>query len=213
MRKEPLDKKLMKRAIFLPLTRDIQLSGDIGKDATLFLQSNGRPKTADHCRKVAHEARKLAARFGVDGIKAEIAGWLHDASAVFPLSEQIQIARLLDIEILPEEKACPMILHQKISAVMASDIFCIDDPAIISAIGCHTTLKAGASALDKVVFIADKVQWDQPGQSPWSQRLLDALEESLDKAVRVYLDYLWQQRQSLAVIHPWMMAAYHEYAI
>ena len=33
---------------------------------------------------------------------------------------------------------------------------------------------------------------------------------SLDAGVCVYLDYLWQQRESLAVVHPWFEAAYHQ---
>ncbi|MGE5222477.1 MAG: HD domain-containing protein, partial [Omnitrophica WOR_2 bacterium] len=139
------------RSIFLPYLRDIRFSGDTGKDADLFLRAHALYGTADHCRDVALEARRLAACLGAGKARAEKAGWLHDISAVIPSSQRVQLARALEIEVLPEEAACPMILHQKISARMASEIFCIQDMDICSAIGCHTTLKAGASTLDKVV--------------------------------------------------------------
>ncbi len=198
----------MQKAILQPFIQGMRITGNPGEDAPRFLRSHNRPEIAGHCRNVALEAGRLAARFGEDEEKAETAGWLHDISAVFPSTQNIQIARVLGIEILTEEEACPMILHQKISAVMAREIFCVQDPAIFSAIGCHTTLKAEASTLDKVLFIADKIQWDQRGESPWSKSLLEALAESLDKAVWVYLDHLWQQRESLPVVHPWMVSAY-----
>jgi len=83
-------------------------------------------------------------------------------------------------------------------------------PDILSAIGCHTTLKADASLLDKVVFIADKIAWDQPGEPPYWAELQQALDRSLDHAVFCYLDYLWQRRATLRVVHPWLVAAHQQ---
>jgi len=104
-----------------------------------------------------------------------------------------------------------MIIHQKLSVVIAREIFAIEDDAVFSAIGCHTTLKAQASLLDKIVFVADKIQWDQPGLPPYLGSLQEALLHSLDAAAFVYLDYLWQQRASLRVVHPWPRAAHEEW--
>jgi HD superfamily phosphohydrolase YqeK len=112
---------------------------------------------------------------------------------------------------LPEELKAPMILHQKISVVICQEIFGIEDQDILSAVGCHTTLKKEASLLDKVVFLADKIAWDQTGQPPYQQQLLTALDFSLDAAIWVYLEYLWSQRENLVVIHPWFVDAYQEY--
>lgn len=100
-----------------------------------------------------------------------------------------------------------MIVHQKLSSWMAHEVFGIHDPEVLSAIGCHTTLKAGASPLDKLVFVADKIAWDQAGQPPYLEVLQAALEHSLDAAALVYIDYLWAQRAQLRVIHPWLVAA------
>jgi predicted HD superfamily hydrolase involved in NAD metabolism len=159
---------------------------------------------------VAAEAEQLALRFGEDGRSAQIAGWLHDVSNVFPNAQRVQIAWQLGVEILPEESIAPMVLHQKLSAVMAHDIFGITEEAVLSAIGCHTTLKANASPLDKVVFIADKIAWDQPYTAPFLENVLGALEQSLDQAVLHYLHYLWQRRDTVPVVHPWFVDAYEQ---
>ena len=111
---------------------------------------------------------------------------------------------------LAEEERAPIILHQKLSAVMASEIFGVEDEAVLCAIGCHTTLKANASVLDKVVFIADKVRWDQSHPPPFLEAVLVGLERSLDEGVLAYLEYMWQRRHTLPVVHPWLAEAYAE---
>lgn len=111
---------------------------------------------------------------------------------------------------LPEEEAFPMIIHQKLSVEIAREIFGVNEADVLSAIGCHTTLKAGASMLDKVIFMADKIAWEQPGTPPYLDAIQDALSVSLDAAALVYLDYLWDMRDRLRVVHPWFVAAREE---
>ena len=103
-----------------------------------------------------------------------------------------------------------MILHQKLSAILAHELFGVDDLAVLSAIGCHTTLRADATPLDKVVFLADKIAWDQSGSPPYRDALLDALTHSLDAGACVYLQHLWAQRATLPVVHPWFENAYRQ---
>lgn len=192
------------------LIEGIPLARDIPGDAAALLTAHGRAETAGHCANVAGEARRLAARFGADMGRAETAGWLHDISAVIPAAQRLDYARQWRLEILPEEAAAPMLLHQRQSAVLAAEVFGVSDPAILSAIGCHTTLKASPSVLDKVVFLADKIAWDGAGAPPYQDAILHAVEISLDEACWCYLDYLWSRRATLAAVHPWFVAAYHE---
>ncbi|MEX2540742.1 MAG: HD domain-containing protein, partial [Trueperaceae bacterium] len=104
----------------------------------------------------------------------------------------------------------PMIVHQKLSAFIASEVFGVRLPEILSAIGCHTTLKSGASRLDKVVFVADKLAWDGQGDPPYLNQVISGLDESLELGVFRYLDHLWCRRHELRVIHPWLKAAHAE---
>jgi len=184
------------------------LSGDIQTDAIAFLTRHNCPQTAHHSQQVAAQAKRLAMRFGAGLEQAETAAWLHDISAVIPADQRLHAAQSLGLEVLSEEARAPMILHQKLSRWISEAVFRIEDPLVLSAIECHTTLKANASLLDKVVFVADKIAWDQPGEPPYLNELLPALDHSFDQAAWVYLHYLWQRRDQLAVIHPWMRAAY-----
>jgi predicted HD superfamily hydrolase involved in NAD metabolism len=175
-----------------------------------LLIHHGRAVTAAHSLRVAAEAKRLAQQWGEDAASAEIAGWLHDISAIVPTNQRLGLAEVLQIDILPEERMYPMIIHQKLSAVIAHEVFGINNPAIISAVGCHTTLKADASRLDKIVFIADKIKWDQAGIPPYFDAMAAAAKRSLDEAALVYLEFLWQRRATLPVLHPWVEAAYRQ---
>ncbi|MCA9919478.1 MAG: bis(5'-nucleosyl)-tetraphosphatase (symmetrical) YqeK [Anaerolineales bacterium] len=193
-----------------PYFANIELTGELGQDVTAVLTHHSLPKVAVHVSRVAQEARRLAIQFGADPVGAETAGWLHDISAVIPNDVRVDMCAAFGLPVLPGEANFPMILHQKLSAVVARELFGVVDTAVLSAIGCHTTLKAGASLLDKIVFIADKIKWDQPGDPPYLGELETAVAHNLDDACLVYLDYLWQQRNSLGYAHPWFLAAHEE---
>ena len=185
-------------------------TGHLRRDVATFLALHSCAGTAGHVVHVAAEAKRLAERFGASAEAAEVAGLLHDISAVIPNEERIVAAHTFGIEVLPEEATFPMIIHQKLSVVLARDLFGVTQPELLSAIGCHTTLKADASLLDKVVFVADKIKWDQTGEPPYLAELLRALDRSLDHAAFCYLDYLWQRRTTLRVVHPWLVAAHQQ---
>ena len=92
---------------------------DVRSDVATFLSHHSLPDTLDHSVRVAVEAKRLATRFDADESQAQVAGWLHDISAVFPVPHRAQIARSLGLEILPDEDKAPMLLHQRLSAVLA----------------------------------------------------------------------------------------------
>jgi predicted HD superfamily hydrolase involved in NAD metabolism len=195
-----------------PYFGQFSLTGDLGWDVTAVLIHHQLPKVAKHVARVAREARQLARRFGADPDQAETAAWLHDISAVIPNPARVELCAALGIDVLPGEAAFPMILHQKLSVVVAQEVFGVAETAVLSAIGCHTTLKAGASLLDKIVFVADKIQWDQPGEPPYLDALATAVAQSIDDGCRVYLNHIWQQRDTLRYIHPWFIAAHEEFS-
>ncbi|GJM41259.1 MAG: HDIG domain-containing protein [Ardenticatenaceae bacterium] len=195
-----------------PYFEQIKWRGNLGQDVTAVLRHHQLPKVAAHVSRVAKEARRLAIQFGADAVSAETAGWLHDISAIIPNEVRVAMCDAFGIPVLPGEADFPMILHQKLSAVVARDVFDVQDTAVLSAIRCHTTLKAGASLLDKIVFVADKIKWDQPGNPPYLAEIETAVAHNIDDACRVYLNYLWQQRESLRLVHPRFMAAYEELA-
>lgn len=198
------------REIFKKITKNFEGTGALSEDVAIFLRMHNCEDTLKHVKAVADEARILASRFSENKEQAFDAGLLHDISAIFPDEDKLRVAIELRIDILPEEKIHPNILHQKISEVMAKEIFGITDKNTLSAIGCHTTLKENASTLDKIVFISDKIRWDQDHNPPYLKDVLKSLEISLDEACFCYLDYLWKNKENLAVVHPWAEVAYKQ---
>lgn len=195
---------------FRPLTDQVTFTHEVEKDFSSFLISHGHPKIAEHCEKVGQEAARLAARFNQNPEQAKIAGYLHDISGVIPNGDRIEAALRLGIEVLPEEASFPMIIHQKLSRVMAEELFGVRNPSVLQAIECHTTLKKAPSEMDKILFVADKIVWDQEGVPPYRDDLLRQLNVSLDHAAFVYIRYLWDRKEQLRVVHPWLKDAYQD---
>ncbi|MDP5275778.1 bis(5'-nucleosyl)-tetraphosphatase (symmetrical) YqeK [Chengkuizengella axinellae] len=190
--------------------KTFKLTGNLEKDVVNILEIHDKSNIAEHTIRVAYESKKLAHQFKVNPEEAEIAGLLHDISGIFPNHERIQVAKHLNIDILPEEEKFPLIIHQKISSVMAKEIFGIHNLNILDAVSCHTTLRADATSLDKVLFVADKIEWDQKGTPPYIEHLQNQLQLSLEHAAFSYIQFLWDQRASLKVVHPWLADAYFE---
>jgi predicted HD superfamily hydrolase involved in NAD metabolism len=198
-------------AILSDLVRGIDLTGDLPKAVSNLLSLKGFLKTIHHSHRVAEEAVRLAGRFGVDPHKAFQAGWLHDVSVVFLVDQRIDVARRLGVEILLAEEQNPILIHQKLSVVIAQQIFNIADPEVLSAIGCHTTLKPNAANLDKVLFVADKIAWDQAVNPPYLLEMANAALHNLDKAAFVYIRSLMERQTSLSgPLHPWLVEAYYQ---
>ena len=195
-----------------PYLEGVRLTGDVPTDVLALLEHHGRTITAEHVPRVAAEVRRIALLSGLDPAAAELGGWLHDVSAAVPSDEMLGLARALGIGVLPEEEVAPFIVHQRLSVEFARDVFGVRDTGVLSAVGCHTTLKAGATALDKALFVADKLEWDQAGEPPYKAGLLAALDISLDEAAAYFVRYLWDRRETLFVVHPWLRDAHKDLA-
>ena len=173
-----------------------------------YLVSKNCEKTYYHCMEVGEYAYQLGEKYLTSPEKVSIAGYLHDISAVYPNNQRINVAQKYGIELNETEMAFPMIIHQKISKSIAKMDFGIEDNEILSAIECHTTLKKNYSDIDLVLFVADKIKWDQEGKPPYLDGLLQALNCSLENAAYFYIDYIL--KHDIKVVHPWLWDAYNQ---
>ena len=173
-----------------------------------YLVSKNCEKTYYHCMEVGEYAYQLGERYLTSPEKVSIAGYLHDISAVYPNNQRINVAQKYGIELNEAEMAFPVIIHQKISKSIAKMDFGIEDNEILSAIECHTTLKKNYSDIDLVLFVADKIKWDQEGKPPYLDGLLQALNCSLENAAYFYIDYIL--KHDIKVVHPWLWDAYNQ---
>ena len=166
-----------------------------------------KERTLAHVKEVAETAVRLAERYGLDMEKTRLAALLHDISVVMTPREMhaLAVARGMDMD--PAEEKYPFLLHQRMSKMIAEEKFDIHDPEILSAIECHTTLKKHAGMYDKVIFLSDKISWDQQGVPPYYDRVMEKLEESLDAACFEFIDYQFENNL-LLMPHRWIKEAY-----
>ena len=60
--------------------------------------------------------------------------------------------------------------------------------------------------MDLVLFVADKIEWDQRDTTIFNRNKKDW--KIFGKAAFVYISYLWERKDTLKVIHPWLEEAY-----
>ncbi|MTI68156.1 MAG: HD domain-containing protein [Firmicutes bacterium] len=185
-------------------------TSDICEDVYSLLLKENFNIVANHVKRVGKKSRELARKFKYDEQIAEIASYLHDISVIIPNSEKIQICELLNIEVLEEEKAFPLLIHQKLSRKMAEDIYGVENEDVLSAINCHTTLKRDSKTLDLILFVADKIEWDQQGIPPYLETVEKGLEKSLEDGAYAYVEYIIRNKKNLKVVHPWLVEAYED---
>lgn len=171
--------------------------------------SNHKENTLKHVEEVADTAVWLAEVYNLDSDKVKLAALLHDISAIMSPQAMYELAKVRGLEIDAAEEKYNFLLHQRISKIIAHDDYGINDSDILDAIECHTTLKKNASMYDMVIFIADKISWDQKGLPPYYDALKDKVVKSLEGACYFYINYQFENNL-LLMPHQWIIEAYED---
>lgn len=166
--------------------------------------------TLAHVLKVRDNALILANRYVIDYEQAKNAALLHDISNLVSVDNYLSIAEAMDLEIFPAEREFPALLHQRISRIIAVETFNILDKEILNAINCHSTLRKGASQLDKLLFVADKLSWDDKDMPAYMPLVRKAAQVSLDNAIKCYFENLMLNKEAIKYPHPWLLEAWNE---
>ena len=171
--------------------------------------SNNKKDVLKHVEDVADIAVGLAKAYKLDITKTKLAALLHDISGIMTPQEMYDFAFSRGLEIDPAEEKYHALLHQRVSRIIAQEEFDITDSDILNAIECHTTLRKNASVYDKVIFIADKISWDQKGVPSCGYLLKSATIEALDEACYLYIKYQFDNNL-LVMPHQWLIEAYED---
>ena len=107
-----------------------------------------------HSIRVAEEARRLADIYHVDRNKAYLAGLLHDIAKEFSDEENMYI---IDKYNLSKNLGDKKIIHALIGAYYAKLKYDIDDE-VMRAIEYHTIGNINMGLLEKIVYVADKIE-------------------------------------------------------
>ena len=147
----------------------------------------------EHTIGVMYTAESLAMRYGVDMTKAAVAGLLHDCAKCIPNAQKIKMCKKNDIEITDMEEKNPSLLHAKLGAYLAEDVYGITDPEILNAIRWHTTGKPDMSMMDIIIYMADYIEPNRdkaPNLRAIRKLCFENIEEALYQVLEGTLDYL-----------------------
>lgn len=140
-----------------------------------------------HTQGVRYTAAALAMCHGEDVMSAQLAGLLHDCAKGFSEKELLQICKEKKIKVSESERMAPYLLHAKVGAYLAKELYEVDEEEVLSGIRYHTTGRAGMTPLEQIIFIADYIEPNRkviPGLEK-SRRLAF---EDLDKATYYILE-------------------------
>lgn len=140
-----------------------------------WLKSNLTEEKYVHSLGTAQAAKEIAEKCGYDSEKAYFAGLLHDCAKNLPYEEMLELCKnSINLEV--GESDNKKILHAPAGAVLAKKHFMVADTEVLSAIRWHTLGNSNMSLLDKIIFLADKIEPETRGRDAYEKRLL-ALEQ------------------------------------
>lgn len=146
-----------------------------------------------HIQRVEEEAVRFAALHGVDERRARIAALGHDLVRHKDGPQLLQLAA--EYELTPDEieRASPILVHGPVAAAMLARDYAVDDAALLAGIDCHTTARSGMELIEKVLFVADKIEPHKLAREPALAEVKQLAESDLDAAVLRYLDFNLEQ--------------------
>jgi len=166
-----------------------------------------------HVSRVAAAARRLARRYGVPLAPVDLAACAHDLAAVVPLREIIPTAEALGVELGGADRLIPQVVHGAVAAAVLRQALGVSDAGVLNAVTYHSTLRADASDLECLVFIADKIAYDPTATALGYHAALVAVRDTapLRTLCWIYLDWAMRAGPGLGWrLHPHLLAAHAE---
>jgi predicted HD superfamily hydrolase involved in NAD metabolism len=111
-----------------------------------------------HTLAVARVAEMLATAHGGDPTRARWAGLFHDLARLYTSDRLLTECRERGLAVNDFERANPIVLHARLGAELAREMFGVTDEAVLSAIRKHTLGDAEMTPLDEAVYLADALE-------------------------------------------------------
>lgn len=168
-----------------------------------FLKTELRKEVTEkryiHSLGVAETAKKMAALFGADPIKSELAGILHDFAKYWPKEKMAEVIRNnseLSHDLLDYNSE---LWHGPVASVIIQDKFQITDRDVIGAIRYHTSGREEMTVLEKIIYLADYIEpsRDFPGVKKMRNLAEKNLNLALFTAFNTTIQYLIQKNQKI----------------
>ena len=111
----------------------------------------------------------------------------HDLARHLTESTLLVESQSSNIPINTYEYKVPVLLHGPLAARwLESDLNCQDEE-VINSVRYHTTGHPGMTDIEKIVFIADKVEPDKVQRNPELELVISGMDTNLDSTILEYL--------------------------
>lgn len=144
-----------------------------------------------HTMLTVREAVALANRYEVDADSARLAAILHDCMKL-PDKELFKYCLEMGIELSEEEKQCSYLIHSRLGAIAANRDYGVKDEAVLHAISVHTLGALNMNKLDKIIYLADKLEPSRtyPGIEALRQTAYVDLDAGVLAVMRHTIDFV-----------------------
>lgn len=169
------------------------------------------PNLRDHVLRVEVEAMSLATHHGEDPERASIAALGHDLVRHKNSEELLALSKRYNIDPDSVELDAPILLHGPIAARMLTRDYDLADEEVIAGVDCHTTARPGMTMIEKMLFVADKIEPKKLRRGGALQEVFDLRLTDIDAAVIRFLDMrIDEALQGGSQIHPKLIEARNE---
>jgi len=167
---------------------------------------------AEHVVRVVEEARRLTEIHGIDREAAKIAALGHDLLRAHSDERLLSIAAEQGYPLDDVDRMEPVLLHGPLAVPILREQYKVMDADILGAVAYHTTAHAGMTPLQKLLFVADKIEPHKRDRAPAAiDRVAELAQNDLDAALLAYLDYhVLYALESGWPLHPHTIAARNE---
>ena len=165
-----------------------------------------KPSRFKHSLGVMETAKELAMIYGADPQKAEIAGILHDCAKNLGPDKLRNLCCQNNIPVSEREKTddnvADALLHSKVGALLAKNLYNVDDKEILDAIYYHTVGRPEMPLLEKVIYLADfiepsRTQNCKPGLDVIRKLAKTDIDRAVYYATKATVDYVTEKGRYL----------------
>ena len=166
---------------------------------------------AEHVMRVVDEAARLAEIHGVNKESARLAALGHDLLRAHSGDRLLTIAAEQGYQCDAVDGHEPVLLHGPLALPILREQYHLLDADVLGAVAYHTTAHAGMTTLQKLIFLADKIEPEKRGRSADIGRAAELATTDLDAAMLVYLDHFIEEAIEVGYqMHPNTIAARNE---
>jgi predicted HD superfamily hydrolase involved in NAD metabolism len=144
---------------------------------------------AEHVIRVVDEARRLSAIYDIDRDAVRIAALGHDLLRAHSPERLLSIAAEQGYQLDDVDRMEPILLHGPLAVPILQEQYGVLDADVLGAVAYHTTAHAVMTPLQKLVFIADKIEPHKRARADEIDRVAILAVRDLDAALFAYLDY------------------------